>query len=214
MSDIRNRAVEILKKKADQHQKQAVDLEKRRLEVVENLISAAIEHGLAMGQDTVGEYKLFQRVEQSATVRVSEAEAMVQLAEFNGDIVSPIQWWQIRGSKKKSDVVMWQGYALEKYLHYEWYAIDYMDGDRFRDLSKMHMDGIEFIIRMACTGEYITAVMEGFKTGVAGAVGISYDKVESIKRAYLAYFNGVCKANMEEEDIPNSLLDRVKKTQY
>jgi len=181
-----------------QKQARQQKLEDRRNTALTRIGQAVIAHELPLGQSTDLEYRLKARLRQAQRARISEAEAMADLAEFNGDLDSPLHWWEL---KNKKESVLWKGYVVDERLARIRFTVEFEDGvDRLLDIN----------VRRACKGEIVASLyVEG--NGVE-SVGASSGKKASVREAVVNAYEGFVNEHVDElfdSEIPGELLEGI-----
>jgi hypothetical protein len=177
------------------HRTQQEIIEQRRETAMRRIGQAAIDHDLPVGQDLGVDKQMERRLYQAQKARVSEAEAMADLAEHNGDIVSELEW---RDLQTRRGATIWRGYVVRRRAA--------RCRGRFTELGQWSMGGpiyVDVCVRLACYGAYLAewhvedqGVLVGLSEGEHASVH------GAVTRAYVAYFGGVRGVLVEAAGLP------------
>jgi hypothetical protein len=184
------------------------ELERRRTEALRRIGQAVVDHGLPIAQSADLEAMLAARLQEAQRARISEAEAMADLAEFEGDLDSDLYWWEVKTSE---GTILWKGYT--KYLRLARVRFSVSDDGRkmvyASDYSYQHSVHMDVNVRRACYGAIVASLYVSGE-GV-GSVGVSEGPGASVEsavvEAYLAYFRGKRGTELDAEHVPGELLD-------
>jgi uncharacterized protein YbjQ (UPF0145 family) len=208
MSDrmIDNMIARVRDRSASEKRKRQEELDRRRTEALRRIGQAAIEHELGLAQSVEADKVLKVRLEAANGARISEAEAMADVAESMGDFSSRLYWWEISGG---SGPPMWKGYTI------------YSSRQRLRltasrDGREAFAEGgggevyIEITSRRSSGGGFVSELYtdgpEGpgvYSVGVSEGPGASREK--AVVGAYVAFYNTYMDTHMMEEEAPENL---------
>ena len=141
-------------------------LELRKVTALKRIGAAGVKH-LGFGNNVKAQRIVEKLLEEASNARVSQAEAMADLAE-RGDLISEIEWVEIRPEQDRS-VILWKGYCLKR--------VD----DRYR----FRIDGARaaLVVREMAEGGYVAALTCRHEM----ASGIGEEAEDAAKRAYTAF---------------------------
>lgn len=177
-------------------------------------LEARREHALAVIGEAGGRFFDLTREEDmeilrarlicASAARISEAEAMAEMAADHGDFTSPLVWWEIG----QEGNVLWKGYVLGR-------RVGMRADARFvrNRVARVKLDdGLDLVTCQTALRGYVTEAHH--PRGVV--VGIShFDDGEtdeeakrlSISRAYLAYHALVMGKEIEICDVPEEIFE-------
>lgn len=208
---------------AKQTQRQEM-INRRREKALYCIGEAAEKHGLFSGQDkeVVEKQKdlVFDRLFQAKKARVSEAEAMGQLAETVGDFDSPLLFWEIRstdsnmgngrGAKQDSrgedGVLLWKGYVVARRVCRIRACVSFdglREGSGEPEERRIYLD---LNVRRACSGGYVASAHADGGTAVGFSGGEEGTPDNAMIWAYLAFFQGVKKIPLQRDDLPPEII--------
>lgn len=181
------------------------ELERRRTDALRRIGQAVVDHGLPIAQSYEAEAMLSARLREAQRARISEAEAMADLAEFDGDLSSELYWWEV---KTDEGTILWKGYT--KFLRLARVRLSVArSGDAATTVPYDEQLHLDVNVRRACYGA-IVASLYVFGEGV-GSVGVSEGPGASVEHAvveaYLAYFRGKRGVQLDAEQVPGELLN-------
>lgn len=126
------------------------------------------------------------RLKEAQKVRISQAEALVELAA-RGDFVSKIVWWDIRSKKNQS---LWKGYVKESRIARR----------RFAGVVAGKNDNIDVNVREMTQGGFVAEIMGTLGVAVGRNENSDQDAVESGWMAYQTMAGG-----RAVDDLPKAL---------
>jgi hypothetical protein len=176
-------------KSKDAHRR--AKLESRRAAALKRIGDAAGKHDLNLAQNRTDERRLYDCLYNAQRARISQAEAMAEMAECCGDFESDLYWWEI----KAKDTMLWKGYVIDSKK-----AFTYSSG------NPRH--SVRVTVRRMTNGGYIAECRGGANVSLGRSLGDDATERDAAHAAYHAYLVGFMGVDVAADDFVE-LLDRV-----
>ena len=176
------------------------DIEYRRQSALER-ISGAVQKRCLDLENPDMKRMLEDRILEAATGRISLAEAIADCAEYLGDFLSPLIWWDL----KSGTTTVWKGYvsarkSCRRIVHYTSRSgIGGLPSDAGEQVC------LSLVVRRDCSGKQICSCLAQGINGLA--VGIGETVRGAVVRSYVIFFTSVLRnASVTDNDVPESVL--------